>query len=85
MCKVATVALGACADPVTHVTPVIPGVAWSDIHLAAALLGLVLFVGAFYLQWANICANQVLINQLVQQVRQIRREKGLDADVSEYR
>lgn len=75
---VATVALGASADPATRVAPITESLPWSQVHLGVVLLSLVWMLVVHYLQWLAISENQQLITELTALVRTIRQEKGLD-------
>lgn len=72
---VAVGALGAASDPGTGR----PNTAdMANVHLLAALAGLA-FIGWTYFQaWQNIADNQLVIQEIVEQVQRIRRERGLD-------
>jgi hypothetical protein len=74
---VAVGALGAASDPGTGR----PGTAeYANWHLLAAFVGLA-FVGWTYFQaWQNIAENQLVIQDIVNQVATIRRERGLDVE-----
>lgn len=69
-------ALGAASDPGTGRANTAE---MANFHLAAALAGLSLVAWTFYRAWLNIVANQTVIQNIVSQVQQIRRERGLDA------
>lgn len=69
-------ALGAASDPGTGR----PNTAdMADIHFIGAFTGLAIIGWTYYRVWLNIAANQVVIQTIVGQVAQIRRERGLDA------
>ncbi len=70
-------ALGAAADPGTGRPDT---ASMANVHLAAAFAGLAL-VGWTYLRaWSNILDNQAVIQKILDDVQQIRRERGLDTD-----
>ena len=70
-------ALGAASDPGTGRPDT---ASMANVHLAAALAGLAL-VGWTYLRaWSNILDNQAVIQKILDDVQQIRRERGLDTD-----
>ncbi|MCH8840244.1 MAG: hypothetical protein IH831_06125 [Planctomycetes bacterium] len=70
-------ALGAASDPGTGRRDTTSMV---NVHLAAAFAGLAL-VGWTYLRaWSNILDNQAVIQKILDDVQQIRRERGLDTD-----
>lgn len=67
-------ALGAAADPGMRgrVDEV-----WADVHLGAALLGIALIVGGFFLQSGFIRGNHEVIEEVMAEVKRIRSERGL--------
>ena len=72
---VAVAALGAASDPGTGR----PDTAWwASIHLGAAFLGLAFIGWTYYQAWLNIVSNQTVIQQIVDAVAEIRRDRGLD-------
>jgi hypothetical protein len=76
---VAIVALGAAADPATHVAPLWEGLPWSQVHLAVVLGGIALMLLVHFVQWTAIVENQQIIAELTEKVRAVRKEKGLEA------
>jgi hypothetical protein len=69
------IALGAANDPATGR----PGTAaWTNFHLAAAIGGTLVIAWTYFAGWQYIGANQAIIHQLVSEVGQIRRAKGLE-------
>jgi hypothetical protein len=79
---VGVISLGAAADPAT-IRPQANTLWWRDWHLVGAMLGIV-FVGWTYLvEWSNIVANHSIIEGLVAEVGNVRRERGLDDDLPE--
>ena len=75
---VVVAALGAICDPATAM-PAFPwqAVSWSDVHLATAILTVVLLCYVAYYQATAIRENQAVINEIMEHVRRIRKEKGL--------
>ncbi len=70
-------ALGAASDPGTGRPDT---ASMANVHLAAAFAGLAL-VGWTYLRaWSNIMDNQAVIQKILDDVQQIRRERGLDTN-----
>ena len=74
---VAVGALGAASDPGTGRPDT---AAMANVHLAASMLGLALVSWTYYRAWTNIVDNQVVIDQIVEMVRRVRRERGLDTE-----
>jgi hypothetical protein len=83
---VSIVALGGAADPgaimpkpetALH-APLLAGVTWREIHLLAAVVGILAIVYGFYRAWNNIQANHELIDEVLTDVKRIRTERGLD-------
>lgn len=72
---VAVGALGAASDPGTG-RPNTESMA--SVHLIAALAGLAVIAWSYYQSWQNIVANQLVIDQLMEQVARRRSEQGLD-------
>lgn len=81
---VAITALGGAADPASSfsVKPIqnVTGgnLAWAEVHLLGALVGLAVIVFGFYRMANNIAANLTVINEIMAEVRRIRTERGLD-------
>jgi hypothetical protein len=71
---VAIAALGAAGD--TRV-PEVLGLAWSDLHFAAALAGLGLMIVANYFQWLAMGDNQRVIDEIAAEVKRVRHDRGL--------
>jgi hypothetical protein len=69
-------ALGAAADTNTS-EPL--GMTWADPHLLGVLVGLAAMAAASYAQWNTIRANQQVIHDILDQVRNIRAARGLEA------
>lgn len=76
---VVIVGLGGAADPsaTTQLTP-IAGVPWKYVHLGSASLGLLLIIWAFLQQSYYLSENQLVIGRVMEAVRKIRSERGLD-------
>jgi len=72
---VAVIALGAAADPGTG-RPNTQD--WADVHLVGALAGVLLIGWSFLVAWNNVLANHRIIQEVVEAVARIRRERGLD-------
>jgi len=68
-------ALGAASDPGTGRANTAE---MTDYHLAAAFAGLAFIAWTYYRAWLNIAANQAVIQDIVDQVTQIRADRGLD-------
>lgn len=68
-------ALGAASDPGVRLSA---DAIWADVHLGAALLGLALIVGGFFLQSGYIQGNHDVIEQVMAEVKRIRSERGLE-------
>jgi hypothetical protein len=79
---VCVISLGAAADPAT-IRPQAATLWWRDWHLVGAMLGIA-FVGWTYLaEWNNIVANHSIIEGLVAEVGNVRRQRGLVDDLPE--
>ena len=68
-------ALGAASDPGTGRANT---EAMASVHLAAAFAGLALVGWTYWRAWLNILDNQTVIQEIVDAVGQIRRERKLD-------
>lgn len=81
---VGVVALGGASDPAAALQPppldVLGGVSWATLHLAGAMLGLAFLLYVAYFQWTCIFANQQVIGEILEQVRDIRAARGLDIE-----
>lgn len=72
---VGVIALGAAADPATG----LPHTRWwVTPHLLGALAGIAFVGGTFYVAWRNIAANHQVIVDVLEHVRQVRLERGLE-------
>ena len=74
---VGVVALGAASDPGTGRPDT---ASMASVHLATAFGGLALVGWTFLRAWLNIQDNQAVIQTIVDDVQQVRRERGLDTD-----
>jgi hypothetical protein len=73
---VGVIALGAAADPGTGR----PNTeAWAGWHLAAAVVGIAFIAWTFVIAWNNVLANHTIIERLVSEVAQVRRQRGQEA------
>lgn len=77
---VVVIALGAAADPATGRRNLEP---WAVVHFIAASLGFLYVVSSFYFTWNNVAAHHALIDRIVEEVRRIRRERGLEVEATE--
>lgn len=68
-------ALGAASDPGVRLSA---DAVWADVHLGAALVGIALIVGGFFLQSSYIAGNHDVIEQIMAEVKRIRTERGLE-------
>ncbi len=76
---VVVVASGGAADPSAAVQPPpLGGVQWSTLHLVGVLLGMAALLYVAYFQMTCIRANQKVIHEILQNVREVRVAKGLD-------
>ena len=72
---VVVIALGAAADPATGR----PNTqAWTNFHLAGAFAGVALIAWTYFAGGQYIAANQAIIQQILDEVARIRRERGLE-------
>ena len=72
---VGVIALGAAADPATGLPQTR---SWITPHLLGALAGIAFIGWTFYVAWRNIAANHRVIADVLEEVRQIRMERGLE-------
>jgi hypothetical protein len=71
LAAVGIIALGGASDPATG-----PNTRdWTDWHSVGALLGTALIAWTYFAAWNNVVANQTIINKLVADVAQTRRER----------
>jgi len=72
---VTVIALGGAADPAS----LQPNTkAWANWHLIGAFSGIGLVAWTYLVAWNNILANHAIITGLVEEVRRLRKERGLD-------
>jgi hypothetical protein len=71
------VSLGAAADPGTLRTTT---GRWVVPHLCAALAGVSCIALSYMMQVANIHSNMRIVEQILAEVREIRRQRGLDVE-----
>jgi hypothetical protein len=72
---VGVVALGGAADPATGNAGTEN---WVTPHLLGACCGLMLIGWSFFVEWQNIHANYLIIEDVLAQVKRIRTERGLE-------
>jgi hypothetical protein len=72
LAAVGIVALGGASDPATGPNTK-EWVAW---HLWGAMGGIVLIAWTYFAAWNNVVANQAIINKLVADVAQTRRDRN---------
>lgn len=81
---VGIVALGGAADPATDLHPAPlqqlfgADISWADAHLAGALIGTALVAYGFFAMAQNIASNQIVIQDVMTEVKRIRTERGLE-------
>ena len=71
---VGVIALGAASDPGTGRPDT---AAWTHWHFLAALAGLAWIAAASYAEWLYIQNNHRLIDEVMQEVEEVRRQRGL--------
>jgi hypothetical protein len=72
---VGVIALGGAADPGT----LRPGTEWwVTPHMLGAMAGLIIVAWVFWVLWQNIARNQMVIADVMTEVRRIREEHGLE-------
>jgi hypothetical protein len=74
---VAVAALGAASDPGTGRSNTAE---MANVHLAGAFIGLAIVAFIYFRVWLNMAENQLAIQEIVDSVREIRIEKGLDVE-----
>ena len=72
---VGIIALGAAADPATGRANT---QSWTYFHLAAAFAGLGLVLWTYFAAWQYVWLNNAIIQQIVAEVGEIRRQRGLE-------
>lgn len=80
---VGVVALGGAADPAASLQLKPPGgLTWANIHLIGAIAGLALVGLGFVVQRNNMEANHEIVGEVMEAVRQVRLERGLEVEQS---
>lgn len=74
---VGVISLGGAADPATGRPNT---AAWANWHLAGAFCGIALIGWTYVVAWNNVFAQHTIIQELVAQVDQVRRKRGLDGE-----
>jgi hypothetical protein len=77
---IAVAALGAAADPGR--TNPLNARAWADWHLIGSFMGIAVIAWTYVVAWNNVLANHAVIERVMAEVSRIRRERGLDADMT---
>lgn len=72
---VGIIALGGAADPATGRQNT---QAWTILHLTAALAGVAFIAWTYFLAWQYVWHQHAIIQEIVADVGNIRREKGLE-------
>lgn len=72
---VGVISLGAASDPPARLAN---PQAWAQWHLMGAIAGVAFIAWTYFVAWNNVVANHAIIERLVAQVQQVRRERGLD-------
>jgi hypothetical protein len=76
---VAIVGLGGAADPAASTRlPIVAGIEWKWWHLTAASAGLFVILYGFVHELQHMLDNQQVIGRVMNEVRRIRQERGLD-------
>ena len=76
---VGVVALGGAADPAASLEmPPLGGVTWAQFHLLGSLIGIALVGWSFLVQRGYIEINGEIIERMLDEVRRIRSERGLE-------
>lgn len=71
--------LGGIADPMASVRWAAPeGTTWGMLHLLAVCVGVCVMGYCYFIQRRSILANQAIINEVVDEVQQVRAARGLD-------
>lgn len=74
-------ALGGAADPAAAMKlQPLGGIGWNHVHLAGAVLGMCWIGYSLIIEWNNIQANGRIIAGIMQEVRRIRMERGLEVE-----
>jgi hypothetical protein len=72
---VGVISLGAASDPGSRLAN--PHM-WAIWHFVGAIAGVALIAWTYVVAWNKVVANHAIIDQLVAEVRRIRRDRGLD-------
>ena len=72
---VGVIALGAAADPATGRPDT---AAWTEVHLFAAVGGLMFIAWTYFIAWQAIWRNHAIIAGIVADVARVRQERGLE-------
>lgn len=72
------VALGAAAEPGNSLVK--NSGAWVNFHLLGALLGVAVIGASFFVQAGSLSANYTLVQDVMNAVRHVRSDRGLDTD-----
>jgi uncharacterized membrane protein YciS (DUF1049 family) len=72
---VGVIALGAANDPATGRPS---AAAWNDYHLLGAIVGTMFIAGSYVFAWKVVWRHQAIIDQIVADVAEIRRQRGLE-------
>jgi len=76
---VGVVALGGAADPAASMQlQPFGGLTWATLHLLGATAGLIFIAYASVMQWNQIVANRVVIDDVMAAVHAVRKARGLD-------
>jgi hypothetical protein len=70
--------LGGAADPAGNLkTPSPGGLTWAQWHLVGAVAGIFVIATGYVALWRAIGENQRIVDRVMEEVRRIRRERGL--------
>ncbi len=79
--SVVIAACGGAADPSATTRLASPGgLSWSQWHLLAASIGIGVILWGYSRQWQCVLINQEIIQRVMNEVRRIRQERGLDVE-----
>ncbi|HVX63571.1 MAG TPA: hypothetical protein VHC19_23315 [Pirellulales bacterium] len=79
LAMVGVVALGGAADPAARLQlPPVSGLTWTNFHFVGATLALCFILYTAFIEAHNIRQNHVVISEVMAQVQQIRKQRGLD-------
>jgi hypothetical protein len=71
--------LGGAADPSSNVKMTSPGgLSWAQWHLVGAVTAVFAIATGYVALWRTIGENQRIVDLVMEEVRRIRRERGLD-------